>query len=48
MIGGLTAVASTVDEREAAALGRCFFGAFPSLVVHLRRAEARLAQSAAE
>ena len=42
--GGAVAVASSVDEQEAAAVGRCFFGAFPSLVVHLRRAEARLAQ----
>ena len=41
-------MASSVDEQEAIAVGRCFFGAFPSLVVHLRRAEARLAQPAAE
>ena len=46
--GGVAAVASSVDEQEAAAVGRCFFGAFPSLVVHLRRAEARLAQQQVE
>ena len=40
------AVASSVEEQEAA-VGRCFFGAFPSLVVHLRRAEARAAQQKA-
>ena len=45
--GGAVAVASSVDAQEAAAVGRCFFGAFPSLVVHLRRAEALLAQPAA-
>ena len=28
-------------EAQEAAVGRCFFGAFPSLLVHLRRAEAQ-------
>ena len=34
---------SSGQEQEVA-VGRCFFGAFPSLVVHLRRAEARVAR----
>ena len=47
--GGVGAAAEgsvlTVDEQEEA-VGRCFFGAFPSLIVHLRRAAAQAAQAA--
>ena len=32
----------TVEQEQA--VGRFFFGAFPSLLVHLKRAEARAAQ----
>ena len=32
----------SVDEQEAA-VGQCFFGLFPSLVVHLKRAEGAVA-----
>ena len=35
---------SLVSEEQEAAVGRCFFGIFPSLVVGLKHAEARAAQ----
>ena len=38
--GGGGGGALSVEEQEAA-VGRCFFGAFPGLLVHLRRAEAQ-------
>ena len=40
--GGGDGGALSVEEQEAA-VGRCFFGAFPGLLVHLRRAEAQAA-----
>ena len=44
---GETAGRALSVEAQEEAVGRCFFGAFPSLLVHLKHAEARAAQQAA-